>query len=72
MLYRYIFKVQYSLEDFWGWLYNFGHTPHYEMILIDSKNPNHIIVGHHGENIVVTFDYGETNAFKMIYNELIW
>ncbi len=47
-------------EDFLGWLYNFGHLPNYEMILIDPKNPDHLIVGHHGENVVETSDGGAT------------
>lgn len=47
-------------EDFLGWLYNFGHLPNYEMILIDPKDPNHIVVGHHGENVVATRDGGAT------------
>ena len=47
-------------EDFKGWLYNFGHMPNYEMILIDPKDPNHLIVGHHGENVVITLDGGKT------------
>ncbi|OGL90070.1 hypothetical protein A3I45_02890 [Candidatus Uhrbacteria bacterium RIFCSPLOWO2_02_FULL_53_10] len=44
--------------DFIGWLYNFGHMPNYEMVLIDPKDANHLIIGHHGENIVVTRDGG--------------
>src|SRR3989338_6136680 len=44
--------------DFIGWLYNFGHMPNYEMVLIDPKDTNHLIIGHHGENIVVTRDGG--------------
>ncbi len=47
-------------EDFLGWLYNFGHLPNYENILIDPKNPDHLVVGHHGENVVVTRDGGAT------------
>ncbi|MBI2459661.1 MAG: hypothetical protein HYV53_03870 [Parcubacteria group bacterium] len=47
-----------SAEDFLGWLYNFGHLPNYENILIDPANPDHLIVGHHGENVVVTRDGG--------------
>ena len=49
-----------SPEDFLGWLYNFGHLPNYEQILIDPKDSNHLIVGHHGENVVVTLDGGKT------------
>ncbi|MBI2581197.1 hypothetical protein HYV85_05340 [Candidatus Woesearchaeota archaeon] len=45
-------------EDFLGWLYNFGHLPNYENILIDPKNPDHLVVGHHGENVVETTDGG--------------
>ena len=47
-------------EEFQGWLYNFGHLPNYEMILIDPNDSNHLIVGHHGENVVVTRDGGTT------------
>ena len=34
--------------------------PNYENILIDPKNPDHLIVGHHGENVVETIDGGAT------------
>jgi len=47
-------------EDFLPWLYNFGHMPNYENILIDPQNPNHLVVGHHGENVVETTDGGAT------------
>ena len=47
-------------ENFLGWLYNFGHLPNYENILIDPTNPDHLVVGHHGENVVETFDAGKT------------
>lgn len=47
-------------ESFQGWLYNFGHMPNYEMVLINPKDPNHLIVGHHGENVVITRDGGQT------------
>ena len=47
-------------EDFQGWLYNFGHMPNYEVVLIDPQNPNHLVVGHHGENVVETNDGGAT------------
>ncbi|MDP3728088.1 MAG: hypothetical protein Q8R18_01405, partial [bacterium] len=47
-------------EEFLGWLYNFGHMPNYEMILIDPNNPDHLVVGHHGENIIETKDAGKT------------
>ena len=47
-------------EDFQGWLYNFGHMPNYEMVLIDPKDANHLIVGHHAENVVETNDGGTT------------
>lgn len=47
-------------EAFLGWLYNFGHLPNYEMTLIDPKDSNHLIVGHHGENVVVTKNGGKT------------
>ncbi|MBI4014827.1 MAG: hypothetical protein HY365_02630, partial [Candidatus Aenigmarchaeota archaeon] len=47
-------------EDFLAWLYNFGHLPNYENILIDPKNPDHLVVGHHGENVVETNDGGMT------------
>ena len=46
--------------DFIGWLYNFGHMPNYEMVLIDPKDANHLIVGHHAENVVETIDGGVT------------
>ncbi len=46
--------------DFLPWLYNFGHLPNYENILIDPKNPDHLVVGHHGENVVETTDGGAT------------
>lgn len=46
--------------DFLGWLYNFGHMPNYENVLIDPKNPDHLVVGHHGENVVTTRDGGKT------------
>jgi len=45
-------------EEFIGWLYNFGHMPNYEMVLIDPKDANHLIVGHHAENVVETLDGG--------------
>ena len=47
-------------DDFLPWLYNFGHLPNYESILIDPKNPDHLVVGHHGENVVETTDGGAT------------
>ncbi|MBI2003957.1 hypothetical protein HYS72_00645 [Candidatus Pacearchaeota archaeon] len=47
-------------ENFIGWLYNFGHMPNYEMVLIDPKDANHLIVGHHAENVVETIDGGAT------------
>lgn len=47
-------------EDFLGWLYNFGHLPNYENILIDPKNADHLVVGHHGENVFETIDGGAT------------
>ncbi|MBI2151198.1 hypothetical protein HYU21_00540 [Candidatus Woesearchaeota archaeon] len=47
-------------EDFLPWLYNFGHLPNYEMILIDPKNSDHLVVGHHGENVIETIDGGVT------------
>ncbi len=49
-----------SPDTFLGWLYNFGHMPNYENILIDPKDADHLIVGHHGENVVETFDAGKT------------
>lgn len=49
-----------SEEEFQGWLYNFGHLPNYEMILFHPKDPNIMLVGHHGENIVLTTDNGNT------------
>jgi len=49
-----------SEETFLGWFYNFGHMPNYENILIDPTNPDHLVVGHHGENVVETNDGGAT------------
>ena len=34
--------------------------PNYEMVLIDPKDANHLIVGHHAENVVETNDGGTT------------
>ena len=45
-------------EGFIGWMYNFGHMPNYEMVLIYPKDANHLIVGHHAENVVETLDGG--------------
>ncbi len=47
-------------DDFLPWLYNFGHLPNFENILLDPKNPDHLVVGHHGENVVETSDGGKT------------
>lgn len=47
-------------DGFQGWMYNLGHLPNYEEILIDPNNPKHITVGHHGESVVVTPDGGTT------------
>ena len=47
-------------DDFIPWLYNLGHMPNYEMILIDPKNPDHLVVGHHAENVFETIDGGKT------------
>ncbi len=47
-------------DDFLPWLYNFGHLPNYENILIDPKSPDHLVVGHHGENVIETLDGGAT------------
>ena len=47
-------------DNFLGWLYNFGHMPNYENVLIDPQDADHLIVGHHGENVVETFDAGKT------------
>ncbi len=57
-------------EDFLPWLYNFGHMPNYENILIDPKNPEHLIVGHHGENVVETIDGGK-NWKKSGLNDMV-
>lgn len=57
-------------EDFQGWLYNFGHMPNYEMVLIDPKNPDHLVVGHHGENVVETYNSGMTWK-KVGANEMV-
>lgn len=46
--------------DFSPWLYNFGHLPNYEMVLIDPENPDHLVIGHHGENVIVTNNGGAT------------
>lgn len=45
---------------FQGWMYNLGHLPNYEEILIDPNDAKHITVGHHGESVVVTTDGGQT------------
>lgn len=47
-------------EDFEPWLYNFGHLPDYEQMLIDPNDPDHLIIGHHGQNVVTTSDGGAT------------
>ncbi|MBI4407074.1 MAG: hypothetical protein HY565_01080 [Candidatus Kerfeldbacteria bacterium] len=47
-------------EEFEVWKYNFGHLPNYEMMLISPTDPDVIIVGQHGENVVVTNDSGAT------------
>ncbi len=49
-----------SEADFELWKYNFGHLPNYEQVLFDPKDPDTIIVGHHGENVVITTDNGST------------
>lgn len=46
--------------EFFGWKYNFGHLPNYEEMLIDPNNPNVMLIGHHGENVVMTTDNGAT------------
>ncbi len=43
-----------------GALYNFGHMPNYEEIVIDPKNPARIMVGHHAESVFLTVDNGQT------------
>ncbi len=47
-------------EPFELWKYNFGHLPNYEELLIDPNDPDHIIVGHHGESVILTRDGGDT------------
>lgn len=44
--------------DFELWQYNFGHLPNYEQLLFDPADHHTLIVGHHGENIVMTTDNG--------------
>lgn len=46
--------------NFIGSLYNLGHMPNFEQLLIDPKNHRHMIVGHHGENVFMTNDDGKT------------
>jgi|SRR3989344_5230341 len=57
-------------DNFLGWLYNFGHMPNYENVLIDPEDSDHLIVGHHGENVVETFDAGKTWN-KVRANEMV-
>lgn len=49
-----------SDDDFEGWKYNVGHMPNYEQVLFDPKNPDVLLVGHHGENVAMTADNGAT------------
>lgn len=60
-------EITASVRDYDGsegqfdvWKYNFGHLPNYERILIHPDNPDVVIVGHHGESVVLTRDGGET------------
>lgn len=46
--------------EFEGWKYNLGHLPNYEWVLMNPEDHNNIVVGHHGENVVVTTDNGAT------------
>lgn len=46
--------------DFELWQYNFGHLPNYEQLLFDPTDHHTLIVGHHGENIVMTADNGSS------------
>lgn len=46
--------------NFVGALYNFGHMPNFEQILIDPKDHRHMLIGHHGENVFMTNDDGKT------------
>lgn len=46
--------------NFDGALYNFGHMPNYEQMLIDPKDHRHMLIGHHGENVFMTNDDGKT------------
>jgi photosystem II stability/assembly factor-like uncharacterized protein len=45
---------------FQEWLFNFGHLPNFEQIVIDPGNSNRIFVGHHGESVITTVDGGHT------------
>lgn len=47
-------------DGFQVWMYNLGHLPNYEQMLVNPNDPDNIFVGHHGENVVVTTDGGAT------------
>ena len=49
-----------ELGNFIGELYNLGHMPNFEQMLIDPKDDKHMLVGHHGENVFMTADDGKT------------
>ncbi len=46
--------------NFVGSLYNLGHMPNFEQLLIDPADHTHMLVGHHGENVFMTNDDGKT------------
>ncbi|MBI4129399.1 hypothetical protein HY464_01765, partial [Candidatus Peregrinibacteria bacterium] len=46
--------------NFNGSLYNFGHMPNFEQMLIDPRDHRHMLVGHHGESVYMTADDGKT------------
>lgn len=48
--------------NFDGGLYNLGHMPNFEQLLIDPRDHRHMIIGHHGENVFMTNDDGKTWA----------
>lgn len=46
--------------NFVGALYNLGHMPNFEQMLIDPADHRHMLIGHHGENVFMTADDGMT------------
>lgn len=47
-------------DTFESWRYNFGHLPNYEEMLINPNDPDVMLIGHHGENVIMTTDNGAT------------